>query len=52
MKAATAIGIGLAAGAIIMAGIMEGVAPPMLLNVNALILVLGGTPARCSAAWG
>src|SRR3954451_5244437 len=43
MKAATAIGIGLAAAAIIMAGIMEGVAPPMLLNINALILVLGGT---------
>jgi len=43
MKAATAIGIGLAAGAIILAGIMEGVAPPMLLNINALILVLGGT---------
>jgi chemotaxis protein MotA len=43
MKAATAIGIGIAAAAIILAGIMEGVAPPMLLNINALILVLGGT---------
>jgi chemotaxis protein MotA len=43
MKAATAIGIGLAAGAIIMAGVMEGVAPTALLNINALILVLGGT---------
>lgn len=43
MKAATAIGIGLAAGAIIVAGIMEGVPPTALLNINALLLVLGGT---------
>jgi chemotaxis protein MotA len=43
MKAATGIGIGIAAAAIIMAGIMEGVSPTMLLNINALILVLGGT---------
>ncbi|QEC46856.1 motility protein A [Baekduia soli] len=43
MKAATAIGIGIAAIAIIMAGIMEGVTPTALLNINALILVLGGT---------
>src|ERR1700754_1259456 len=43
MKAATAIGIGLAAVSIIMAGILEGVAPPALINPNALILVLGGT---------
>ena len=43
MKAATAIGIGIAAVAIIMAGIMEGVAPAALINTNALILVLGGT---------
>src|SRR4051794_12550858 len=43
MKAATAIGIGIASAAIIMAGIMEGVAPPLLLNINALIIVVGGT---------
>src|SRR4051794_1705086 len=43
MKAATAIGIGLAAAAIIMAGIMEGGAPPMLLNNKPLILLCGGT---------
>jgi chemotaxis protein MotA len=43
MKAATAIGIGIAAVAITMAGIMEGVAPTALLNVNALLIVLGGT---------
>src|SRR4051812_5091498 len=43
MKAATAIGIGIAAVAISMAGIMEGVAPTALLNVNALLIVLGGT---------
>lgn len=43
MKAASAIGIGLACLCIVGAGIMEGVAPPSLLNINALILVLGGT---------
>ena len=43
MKAASAIGIGIAVVCIIIAGIMEGVAPPMLLNINALIIVLGGT---------
>jgi chemotaxis protein MotA len=43
MKAATAIGIGIAAVAIVMAGVMEGVTPTALLNINALILVLGGT---------
>jgi chemotaxis protein MotA len=43
MKAATAIGIGIAAACIVMAGILEGVAPPALINPNALILVLGGT---------
>src|ERR1700759_515578 len=43
MKAASAIGIGLAMVCIIIAGILEGVAPPALINPNALILVLGGT---------
>jgi len=52
MKAATAIGIGLAAAAIIMAGIMEGVAPPALINPNALILVLGGTAGAIFAGVG
>ena len=52
MKAATAIGIGLAAVCIVMAGIMEGVAPPSLLNPNALILVLGGTAGAIFAGVG
>jgi chemotaxis protein MotA len=43
MKAATAIGIGLSAACIVMAGVMEGVSPAALINPNALILVLGGT---------
>jgi chemotaxis protein MotA len=43
MKAASAIGIGIAVVCIVVAGIMEGVAPPMLLNINALLIVLGGT---------
>src|SRR3954469_17677116 len=43
MKAASAIGIIVAIVAIVLAGIMEGVAPPALLNINALIIVVGGT---------
>jgi chemotaxis protein MotA len=43
MKAATAIGIGLATVAILLAGIMEGVAPPALININAMLVVFGGT---------
>jgi chemotaxis protein MotA len=52
MKAATAIGIGIASAAIILAGIMEGVAPPMLLNINALLIVLGGTGGAIFAGVG
>ena len=52
MKAATAIGIGIASAAIIVAGIMEGVAPPALLNINALLIVLGGTGGAIFAGVG
>ncbi len=52
MKAATAIGIGIAAAAIIVAGIMEGVASPMLLSINALLFVLGGTGGAVFAGVG
>src|SRR3954452_25414972 len=45
MKAASAIGIVIACLAIVGAGIMEGVAPMALLNINALIIVYGGTGA-------
>ena len=43
MKAASAIGIGLACALIMGAGIMEGVAPPALINIPAGLIVFGGT---------
>jgi chemotaxis protein MotA len=43
MKATSAIGIGLACLCIVGAGVMEGVAPAALINIPALIIVLGGT---------
>jgi chemotaxis protein MotA len=43
MKAASAIGIIIAIVAILLAGIMEGVQPMALLNINALIIVVVGT---------
>jgi chemotaxis protein MotA len=52
MKAATAIGIALSCLAIAGAGIMEGVAPPALLNIPALIIVLGGTGGAIFAGVG
>jgi chemotaxis protein MotA len=52
MKAATAIGIGIATIAIVMAGIMEGVAPGALINPNAGLIVLGGTGGAIFAGVG
>jgi chemotaxis protein MotA len=52
MKAASAIGIVLACLAIVGAGIMEGVAIPSLLNIPALIIVLGGTAGAIFAGVG
>jgi chemotaxis protein MotA len=52
MKAASAIGIAIALLAIVGAGIMEGVAPPALLNINALIIVCGGTAGAIFAGVG
>src|SRR3954452_16529556 len=52
MKAASAIGIVIACLAIVGAGIMEGVAPMALLNINALIIVYGGTGAAIFAGVG
>jgi chemotaxis protein MotA len=52
MKAATAIGIALACLAIAGAGIMEGVAPPALINIPAAIIVFGGTAGAIFAGVG
>ena len=43
MKAATAVGIGVAVGAIIMAIFIEGGSPMSMINVPAALIVLGGT---------
>ena len=43
MKAATAIGIAVAAGGILMSGIMGGVSPASFIDIPALLIVLGGT---------
>ena len=52
MKAASAIGIVIACLAIIGAGIMEGVQIPSLLNIPALMIVLGGTAGAIFAGVG
>lgn len=52
MKAATAIGIVAAMGLILLAGIMEGVAPPSLINIPAGIIVFGGTSCVVFASVG
>ena len=52
MKAASAIGIVIAILAIMGAGIMEGVAPMALLNINALLIVCGGTAGAIFAGVG
>jgi chemotaxis protein MotA len=52
MKAASAIGIGIAIAAILVAGMMEGVSPPALININAAIIVFGGTAGAIFAGVG
>ena len=52
MKAATAIGIVAAMGLILVAGIMEGVSPPALINIPAGIIVFGGTSGAVFASVG
>ncbi|MEI2702436.1 MAG: MotA/TolQ/ExbB proton channel family protein [Baekduia sp.] len=52
MKAATAIGIVGACALILMAGIMEGVSPPALINIPAGIIVFGGTSMAVFASVG
>ncbi|HMS71983.1 MAG TPA: MotA/TolQ/ExbB proton channel family protein [Baekduia sp.] len=52
MKAATAIGIGATCALILMAGIMEGVSPPALINIPAAMIVFGGTSGAVFASVG
>jgi chemotaxis protein MotA len=43
MKAATAIGIGVAFGSLLLSSLMDGSNPATFLNIPALIIILGGT---------
>src|SRR5919112_4662235 len=52
MKAASATVIGIACALILGAGIMEGVAPPALINIPAAIIVFGGTAGAILAGVG
>lgn len=52
MKAATAIGIAGACAMILMAGIMEGVQLPALINIPAGMIVFGGTTCAVFASVG
>jgi chemotaxis protein MotA len=52
MKAATAIGIGLACAGILGAAVMEGVNPASLINIPAALIVFLGTGGACLAACG
>ena len=50
MKAATAIGIGLAFGSLMMSSMMDGTSPARFINIPALMIILGGTPGSRSRA--
>jgi len=52
MKAATAIGIGIALFALAMASMMDGTNPAAFLNIEALLIVLGGTAGATLASVG
>src|ERR1700759_1270667 len=43
MKAATAIGIGVAFGSLLMSSMMDGTSPASFINIPALMIILGGT---------
>jgi chemotaxis protein MotA len=52
MKAATGIGIAVAAAGILMSGIMAGTSPASFMDVPALLIVLGGTGGVTMASVG
>src|SRR4051812_42626824 len=52
MKAATAIGIGIAVVGLLGGAMMEGTSPVAFLNIPALLIVLGGTLGVCMASSG
>ncbi|HST56929.1 MAG TPA: flagellar motor protein [Solirubrobacteraceae bacterium] len=52
MKAATAIGIGIAFGSLLLSSMMDGSSPAAFLNIPALIIILGGTTGVTLASVG
>jgi chemotaxis protein MotA len=52
MKAATAIGIGIAFASLLMSSMMDGTSPAAFLNISALITILGGTAGVTLASVG
>jgi chemotaxis protein MotA len=52
MKAATAIGIGVAFGALLLSSLMDGTSPASFINISALIIILGGTGGVTLASVG
>ncbi len=52
MKAATAIGIGVAFFALALASLMDGTSPAAFLNIEALLIILGGTGGATLASVG
>ena len=52
MKAATAIGIGVAFGSLLLSSMMDGTSPASFINIPALIIILGGTGGVTMASVG
>jgi chemotaxis protein MotA len=52
MKASTAIGIGLAFGALLLSSMMDGTSPASFINIPALMIILGGTAGATLASVG
>jgi chemotaxis protein MotA len=52
MKAATAIGIGVAFLSLLLSAMMDGTSPVVFLNIAALIIILGGTGGATMASVG
>src|SRR5271167_92679 len=52
MKAATAIGIGVAFGALLLSSMMDGTSPASFINIPALMIIIGGTGGVTLASVG
>lgn len=52
MKASTAIGIGVAFGALLLSSMMDGTSPASFINIPALLIILGGTAGVTLASVG